>query len=160
MSAIEQLLGKLIEVDYRKCGGLPVLRGTRIPVGMVVALLERGWKPDEISEEFDIPVEVVKEVARNLRILKKFCSALNLIEIDRRKLRGMPVVRGTRVPAYYVYSLTRNGWRIEKILEEFPTLRRCDVEALLEYRDVLEPFLRKIYEKLTSKLHNEIGRVI
>jgi len=157
---IKDLLGSLIEVDFRKCGGTPVISGTRIPIAMVVKLLKMGWDPKDILSEFDIPKEKLEKIIKNFDILNRFSEALSLIEIDKRKLRGMPVVRGTRVPAYYVYSLLKNGWSINELMDEFPTLRKCDIEALLKYRDVLEPFLERIYKKLTEKLHGDIGRVI
>lgn len=49
--AVEELL-KRIEIDPAKLGGKPVIRGTRIPVSLVVQLVAAGMKPDEIIREY------------------------------------------------------------------------------------------------------------
>ena len=58
-----------IEVDPRKMGGKPVIRGTRITVERILELLEEGYTPREIAEELGITVEDVRaavEYARHL----------------------------------------------------------------------------------------------
>lgn len=41
-----------ISVDYRVMGGVPCVRGTRIPVATVVGLLGEGLSADEILTEY------------------------------------------------------------------------------------------------------------
>ncbi len=114
--------------------------GTRIPIAMVVKLLKMWWDSKDILSEFDMPKEKLKKIIKNFDILNRFSEVLSLIKINARKLRGMPIVRGTRVLAYYVYSLLKKGWSINELMDKFPTLRKCDIEALPKYQDVLEPF--------------------
>jgi len=154
------LLGKIIEIDYNKCGGYPVLKGTRIPVAMIVRLLELGWSEERIRREFLLPHELIDEVKRNFPLLLRLADALEFVEIRRDKLRGIPVVRDTRVPVKHIYDLMDNGWNIDKILREFPTLRRIDVEKIIEYRDVLEPIVRKMHEHVIERFHDELGKVV
>jgi len=48
---VEELLDR-IEVDPGKLGGKPVIRGTRIPVSLVVQLVASGMSVDEIVREY------------------------------------------------------------------------------------------------------------
>ena len=41
-----------IEIDVKKLGGKPVIKGTRIPVALVVELVAYGLKPSEIIREY------------------------------------------------------------------------------------------------------------
>ncbi len=41
-----------IEVDVRKLGGKPVIKGTRIPVSLIVELVAGGMRPEEIVKEY------------------------------------------------------------------------------------------------------------
>jgi len=48
---VEELLDR-IEVDPGKLGGKPVIRGTRIPVSLIVQLVASGMSTDEIIREY------------------------------------------------------------------------------------------------------------
>jgi len=41
-----------IEIDVEKLGGKPVIKGTRIPVALILELLANGMKPEEIIKEY------------------------------------------------------------------------------------------------------------
>ncbi|NHW00100.1 MAG: DUF433 domain-containing protein [Thaumarchaeota archaeon] len=41
-----------IEVDAEKLGGKPVIKGTRIPVALILELLASGMEPEEIIREY------------------------------------------------------------------------------------------------------------
>ena len=41
-----------ISIDHRIMGGVPCIRGTRIPVGTVVAMVAEGMTPNEIIADF------------------------------------------------------------------------------------------------------------
>jgi len=50
-----------IEIDVEKLGGKPVIKGTRIPVALVVELVAYGLKPSEIIREYpELTLEDVK----------------------------------------------------------------------------------------------------
>ncbi len=55
---------KWLEVVSGKRGGRPTVRGTRITVDDILDMLAAGWKPEEVAEEFDIPLEAVYEALR------------------------------------------------------------------------------------------------
>ncbi len=55
------------------------------------------------------------------------------IVIDPKIMGGKPVIRGTRMPVYFVLELLACGWSIDDILREYPQLTREDVLAAIEY---------------------------
>ena len=55
------------------------------------------------------------------------------IVIDPKILVGKPVIRGTRLSVEFVLDLLANDWTIEKILSEYPQLKREDIIAVLKY---------------------------
>ncbi|AHL23373.1 MAG: DUF433 domain-containing protein [Thermococcus sp.] len=54
------------------------------------------------------------------------------IEINPKKMGGKPVIKGTRIPVYFILELLANGWSFEDILESYPQLTKEDLNALLE----------------------------
>ena len=55
------------------------------------------------------------------------------IVINPEICNGRPVVRGTRITAQTVLEFLAAGDSIEDLLEEYPTLKRADVRACLDY---------------------------
>lgn len=45
-------MGERIVVDPRIMGGKPVIRGTRIPVYLILELIANGWTIDDILKEY------------------------------------------------------------------------------------------------------------
>ncbi len=56
----------------------------------------------------------------------------NLVEIDPEKLGGTPVFRGTRVPIQNLFDSLETGESVEQFLEQYPTVSREQVIAVLE----------------------------
>ena len=56
----------------------------------------------------------------------------NLVEIDPEKLGGTPVFRGTRVPIQNLFDSLESGESLEEFLEQYPTVSREQVLAVLE----------------------------
>ena len=50
---------------------------------------------------------------------------------------GKPVIRGTRITAQSVLEFLAAGDSVEDVLEEYPTLKREDVHACLDYASKL-----------------------
>ncbi len=55
------------------------------------------------------------------------------IVVDPKILVGKPVIRGTRLSVEFILGLLANDWTIEKVLEEYPKLKREDIIACLKY---------------------------
>ncbi|ASJ01563.1 antitoxin [Thermococcus gorgonarius] len=59
------------------------------------------------------------------------------IEINPRKMGGKPVIKGTRIPVYFILELLANGWSFEDILENYPQLTREDILAAIRYASMI-----------------------
>jgi len=55
---------KWLEVVPDRHGGRPTIKGTRVSVDDILDMLAAGWKPEEVAEEFDIPLEAIYEALR------------------------------------------------------------------------------------------------
>ena len=55
---------KWLEVVPGRRGGRPTVKGTRVSVDDILDMLAAGWKPEEVAEEFNIPLEAVYEALR------------------------------------------------------------------------------------------------
>ena len=59
------------------------------------------------------------------------------ITINPDVCNGKPVVRDTRISVQTVLEFLAAGDSVEDVLEEYPTLRREDVQACLDYASKL-----------------------
>ncbi len=55
------------------------------------------------------------------------------IVVNPKIMGGKPVIKGTRIPVYFILELIANGWSIDDILKEYPHLTREDVLAAIRY---------------------------
>jgi uncharacterized protein (DUF433 family) len=55
------------------------------------------------------------------------------ITIDSDICNGKPVVRGTRIAVQTVLEFLAAGDSIEDVLEEYPSLKREDIQACIDY---------------------------
>lgn len=60
------------------------------------------------------------------------CMRNEVVQIDQNILGGTPCFAGTRVPTRSLFDHLKLGYSINGFLEQFPTLKREQVEALLE----------------------------
>ena len=44
---------------------------------------------------------------------------------------GKPVIKGTRIPVYLIVEFIANGMMEEKVMKEYPQLRKEDIKASL-----------------------------
>lgn len=56
----------------------------------------------------------------------------NVVSVNLKVLGGTPVFAGTRVPIVSLFDYLEHGRSIDYFLEQFPTVKREQVEALLE----------------------------
>ena len=59
------------------------------------------------------------------------------ISIDPNICHGQACVKGTRIPVHQILSMLANGDTVEALLEAYPSLRREDIAACLNYAATL-----------------------
>ena len=59
-------------------------------------------------------------------------NSKRLIEVNPKKMSGTPVFRGTRVPIQNLFDCLEDGESIDRFLDQFPTVTREQVGAVLE----------------------------
>jgi uncharacterized protein (DUF433 family) len=68
-----------ILVDPAICHGKPVVRGTRMPVALIIGSLAGGMSFDEVQQEYDLTAE-------DIRAALRFAGEL----IDREQFHPLP----------------------------------------------------------------------
>jgi len=58
---------------------------------------------------------------------------MDRIEVNPAICGGKPVIRGTRIMVRNILGMVAGGYSVERILAEYPDLRREDVVSALEY---------------------------
>jgi uncharacterized protein (DUF433 family) len=56
----EEMWEKLIEINPRIKGGKPVIKGTRVPVEVIVGALAGGASWEEVGEAYEVTVEQMR----------------------------------------------------------------------------------------------------
>ena len=59
-------------------------------------------------------------------------SQMNVINVDPEIMHGTPCFAGTRVPLQTLFDCLEGDYSIQQFLEDFPTVTREQVNALLE----------------------------
>ena len=70
--------GRVI-VDPKICHGKPVIRGTRVPVSVIVGSLAAGMTPADIEREYDV-------TADDIRAALEFANSL----VEREEYHPLP----------------------------------------------------------------------
>ncbi len=55
------------------------------------------------------------------------------IQVDKKILAGKPVIKGTRISIEFLLDLLARGWTNETILENYPQIKKADIQAALKY---------------------------
>ncbi|HVB11531.1 MAG TPA: DUF433 domain-containing protein [Nitrososphaerales archaeon] len=55
------------------------------------------------------------------------------IVVDDRILVGKPLIKGTRIAVEHIVDLLAAGWTVERILRNYPQLKKQDIDAALKY---------------------------
>lgn len=55
------------------------------------------------------------------------------ISIDSKVCHGQACIKGTRLPVHQILHMLANGDTIEELLEEYPSIKREDILACIEY---------------------------
>lgn len=79
-----------------------------------------------------LPLEtVVSDTKRDIRTLSERSEAqIGHTEKHRRVAHNAEVIAGTRIPVRAISSFLDDGYSIDDILKEYPTLKRKDIQAV------------------------------
>jgi len=100
LDVLDEILG-ILEIDRLKLSGSIVLKGTRIELEMLLDMMENGYKPIEIIEEFPhLEKSKIELIYKNLEMAKTIYTVLSKI---RRNLifkdgKCFLEVRGHHIP--------------------------------------------------------------
>jgi len=75
-----QAMNERIVIDPKVCHGKPVIKGTRMPVALVVGSLAGGMSFEDVQREYDLTPE-------DIRAALKFASEL----VDQEQHHPLPV---------------------------------------------------------------------
>lgn len=59
-------------------------------------------------------------------------SIRELIEVNPKKMSGVPVFNGTRVPINHLFEYLENGESLSELLRQFPSVTREHALGILE----------------------------
>ncbi len=59
------------------------------------------------------------------------------ISIDAKVCHGQACIKGTRIPVHQIIGMLANGDTIDDLLEAYPSIKREDILACLEYAAAL-----------------------
>ncbi|MEQ1605000.1 MAG: DUF433 domain-containing protein [Pyrinomonadaceae bacterium] len=59
------------------------------------------------------------------------------ISVDSKVCHGQACIKGTRIPVYQIIGMLANGDSVEHLLQVYPTTKREDILACLEYAAAL-----------------------
>ncbi len=63
------ILQDCTEVNPKKCGGVPVLRGTRLPLAQVLAEIADGRSVSELAEDFELEPALIRGFLEGMAII-------------------------------------------------------------------------------------------
>jgi len=68
-------------------------------------------------------------------LLKRNPSEIGKFERNRNVSHNSLVIAGTRIPVSTIKEFSAAGYSVSKILKEYPSLSRKDVEAAIAFKD-------------------------
>jgi uncharacterized protein (DUF433 family) len=72
------------------------------------------------------------------------------ISIDPKVCHGQACIKGTRIPVHQIVAMLANGDTIDDLLKAYPSIKREDILACLEYAAALAEEEVTPIEKLAS----------
>ncbi len=73
------------------------------------------------------------------------------VSIDPKVCHGQACIKGTRIPVHQIVRMLANGDSVESLLKAYPTIRREDILACLDYAASLAEEEVTPIEELTNR---------
>lgn len=75
-----------------------------------------------------------------------------IIETNPNILGGKPVVKGTRIPVKFIFDLIGQGFSIDEIIIEYPTLNKEIIQKIIEIgKDAQDSLIGKFSDLYLQK---------
>jgi uncharacterized protein (DUF433 family) len=135
-----------IDVNPNVMLGRPVIRGTRIPVELILRKLSEGASESDLLDAYPrLTREDIEAAMRYAAARQRGMSAIERITMTRDVCGGRPCIRGLRIRVKDVLDLLAAGATREEILADYPYLEPEDITAVLEFaaRQNDHPVLRE-----------------
>lgn len=98
---------------------------------------EDGRQREIVSGQYSIgiPLEkVVSDTRRDIKTLSERDAAqVGKIQRNRNVSHNAPVISGTRIPVRAIKNFHEDGFTVEQIIAEYPSLSAADVTAAIEF---------------------------
>ena len=78
-------------------------------------------------------IEKVDTLIYNKIVNRRCVKMLERISIDPKICHGQACIKGTRILVYQILHMLANDDTIEELLKEYPSLKREDILACIEY---------------------------
>jgi len=65
--------------DPEICHGKPVIRGTRVPVSVIIGMLKNGYTPKEVHEEYpSVSLHIIETIYKKLKKGEKLLAEVKV----------------------------------------------------------------------------------
>lgn len=103
------------------------------PAALYDAFRRVGLPSAPVTIDHAVTIDAPGLLAPVIRNLMLYNLARTRIVSDKSIMRGLPIVRGTRIPARTLHARITGGDSMESVLEDYPYLDRETVEAAVLY---------------------------
>jgi uncharacterized protein (DUF433 family) len=72
-------------------------------------------------------------VNKGLKAIKKEVDMPKRISVNPKICHGQACIKGTRIPVHQILHMLANGDTMDDLLKEYPSLKREDIFACIDY---------------------------
>lgn len=97
-----------------------------------------GRTREIVSGQYSLPTipleKVVSDTRRDIKMLsERDAEQVGKIQRNRNVSHNAPVISGTRIPVRAIKNFHEDGYTVEQIIAEYPSLSAADVKAAIEF---------------------------
>lgn len=116
------------EFDLRRELPIPAVRHQGLRDYLRFGMSEL-WVSDNVR------INLKGSIGRVDAAIQRYKRLMGMVVVDPDVQRGEPVIRGTRITAYTIAEIARQGAATDEILHDYPTLDAEKIEAACLYAD-------------------------
>ena len=100
---------------------------------------EDGRQREVVSGQYSIGIPLEKVLSDTRRDVESLSvrdfHEIGMVQRKRNISHNVPVIAGTRIPARAIKNFYEDGYSVDQIMSEYPTLKREDVTAAINYSE-------------------------